>query len=139
MLENAFAHSTSRPSPKALAQALGKAKPLWDDLVSRAASELDVSGQEWKSYSAKHGWTLRLKQKNRTIVYLSPSFGSFMTSFILGERAMTLARACRFPKNVLKSLHAAIRYPEGTGLRLQVSTKSDVNSVLKLMAIKREN
>jgi hypothetical protein len=37
----------------------------------RRGNGYGCSGREWKSYSPKYGWTLRLKQKKRTILYLS--------------------------------------------------------------------
>ena len=68
---NAFLGKTTRPSDSDLEKALGRAKPLWDQLVAELGSEHDVTTREWKSYSAKNGWSLRLKRGKRPIVWLA--------------------------------------------------------------------
>jgi hypothetical protein len=139
MHENAFVDHPGKPSEAELVEALASAKTVWDTLIERAANEFNVTDQEWKSYSTKYGWTLRLKQKKRTIVYMSPAPGGFMASLILGDRAMVMARGSRFSKKVMKELTGATRYPEGTGLRIDVRRINDIDVVLKLMAIKLAN
>jgi len=138
MYKNAFADKPRKPSDSELTLALGPAKPLWDYLIA-AAKELGAADEEWKSYSPKYGWTLRLKKKKRTIVYLSPGTGSFLVSLVLGDRAMAQARQRGLPKTMLKLLADATRYPEGTAIRTNVRKKADVGRVMKLIAIKLGN
>lgn len=76
--------------------------------------------------SIKAGWSLRLKREARNIVYLSPSQSRFMASFALSDKAMQAARACRFPKHVLKIIAEAKKYAEGTAVRIAVSGPEDV-------------
>ena len=40
----------------------------------------------------KYGWSLRLKQKSRNIVYLGPAKGCFMVSFVLSDKALNAAK-----------------------------------------------
>ena len=76
------------------------------------------SGKE--SCVKKYGWSLRLKQKSRNIVYLGPGEGCFMVSFVLSDKALKAAKVSHLPKAVADALDAAPRYPEGNGLRLLV-------------------
>ena len=57
--------------------------------------------EEWKC-TPKCGWSLRLKLKKRTIVHLCPCDGSFRVAFILGNRAVKVARQSDLPKSMLK-------------------------------------
>ncbi len=76
MLPNAFIGAVRKPTAKELSLgALGEADPVWDQLVKELA-RLEVNGLEWRSYSPEAGWALRLKRKQRTIVWLAPSPGS---------------------------------------------------------------
>lgn len=134
--QNAFLGKTTRPSDSDLGKALGGAKPLWDQLVAELASDYDVATREWKSYSAKHGWSLRLKRGKRTIVWLVPYAGSFQILFIFGEKALTAIRQTAVPARVLRMLDEAPKYPEGTGLRFQITAAKDIAVVKKLAAIK---
>jgi len=135
MLPNAFIGAKDRPTDEQLAAALGKAKGVWDQVVANLA-ELDVTGQEWRSYSPKAGWALRLKRKQRTIVWLAPCPGAVHIAFILGDRAVAAARAAKLPALATKALAAASRYPEGTGLRIETKSVRDVTAILKLAKIK---
>ena len=80
--QNAFLGKTTRPSNADLEKALGRAKPLWDQLVAELASEHDVTTREWKSYAAKSGWSLRLMRGKRTIVWLVPYAGGFQVTTV---------------------------------------------------------
>lgn len=134
--QNPFVGKTTRPSDADLEKALGRAKPLWDQLVAELASEHDVTNREWKSYSPKNGWSLRLMRGNRTIVWLAPYAGAFQVLFILGEKALTAIREAALPARVLRTLDEAPKYPEGTGLRFEIKTADDIAAVKTLAAIK---
>lgn len=134
--QNPFVGKATRPSDSDLEKALGRAKPLWDQLIAELASEHDVTTQEWKSYSPKYGWSLRLMRGKRTIVWLAPYAGAFQVLFILGERALTAIRQTAVPARVLRMLDEAPKYPEGTGLRFEIKTAKDIAVVKKLAAIK---
>ena len=134
--QNAFLGKTTRPTDSDLEKALGPAKPLWDQLVAELASEHDVTTQEWMSYSAKSGWSLRLKSGKRTIVWLVPYAGCFQVAFIFGQKALTAIRHSAVPARVLRMLDDARKYPEGTGLRFQIKAAKDMAVVRKLAAIK---
>jgi hypothetical protein len=136
---NAFLGKTTPPSDSDLEKALGRAKPLWDQLVAELASEHDVTTREWKSYGAKSGWSLRVMRGKRTIVWLAPSTGCFEVAFIFGEKALTAVRHSAVSARVLRMLDEAPKYPEGTGLRFQVTAVKDIAVVKKLAAIKLQN
>ncbi len=136
---NAFIGKTEEPTDADLGRALGPLKGLWDQIVREFAAGRGVSDNEWKSYSPKHGWALRLKRRSRTIVWMSPCEGCISIMFILSDRAVKAAHESRLPARVLQALDAAPKYPEGTGLRLQLKRPSEVAAIMKLAAIKLEN
>jgi hypothetical protein len=137
--QNAFVGKTTRPSDSDLEKALGRAKPLWDQLVAELASEHGVTTREWKSYGAKSGWSLRLMRGTRTIVWLAPYAGCFDVAFIFGEKALTAIRQSAVPARVLRMLDDAPKYPEGTGLRFPIKAVKDIGVVKKLTAIKLQH
>jgi hypothetical protein len=139
MNPNAFVGHTKAPSDADLAAALGAAKPLWDEIVVGMARELGLTGSEWKSYSVKQGWALQLRRGKRNIVHLAPCQGSFRVLFILGERAVAAARAARLGATAAKLIDDAPRYPEGTGIRLEVSRERQIPLIRRLARIKLDN
>jgi hypothetical protein len=135
---NAFIGRTTLPTTQELSAALGSTAAEWKQLVDWLAEE-GVADQEWKSSAAKYGWSLRLKRKKRTIIYLAPCNGCFRVSFVLGDRAVAAARESDLPMAVLKLLDEAPRYAEGTGLRLLVKGPKDLAPIRKLALIKLAN
>jgi len=136
---NAFIGKAKKPTEEELAAALGPAKAAWDLFIAGLAEENGVDGQQWSSYSRKAGWSLRLKRKKRTIVWLAPCQGCFRVAFILGDKAMKAARECELPKRVVKILEEAPKYPEGTGVRIAVKGAKDIAVLKKLAEIKLAN
>lgn len=136
MFENAFINKPNAPTNRELAAALGPAKATWDGVLSALDGEHGVNIHEWKSHSPQWGWSLRVKRKARTIVWLSPSQGCFTALFILGSRAMQAAGRTRLPQRVLKALADAPKYPEGFGIRLTANSSRDIGALNKLAAIK---
>jgi hypothetical protein len=139
MLPNAFIGSQKQPSETELAKTLGPGKKMWDQLAAILEEELGVDVQEWNSYSPKAGWALRLKRKERNIVYLSPHRGCFTASFALGDKALQAAREQGLPARSLKILKEAKKYAEGTAVRVTVKTAKDIEVVQKLAIAKLEN
>jgi hypothetical protein len=135
---NAFIGKTAPPTQNEIDAALGATADVWNQLLHWFA-EQGVADQEWKSSSPKYGWSLRLKLKKRTIVYLAPCEGCFRVAFVLGDRAVAAARQSDLSKTTLKLLDEAPRYAEGTGVRLIVKATKDLASVRKLAAIKLAN
>jgi hypothetical protein len=135
-LVNAFIGRTTPPSDADLERALGGSKPVWDRLIAEMASEHDAALREWKSYSIKAGWSLRLKRGPRTVAWLVPCEGCFQVALILGDKALLAARQSRLPARVLAMLDEAPRHPEGTGIRLPVTGAKDLPVVKKLATLK---
>jgi len=135
MLPNAFAAAARKPTEKQLATALGPAKAVWDALLTELG-QLGMTGQEWKSYSTKAGWSLRLFRGKRTILWLAPCPRAIRAAVILGDRAVEAAREARLPKRVLRLIDTATRYPEGTAVRIEFKSAREIGSVTRLAAIK---
>jgi len=136
---NAFIGRTEEPSDADLTKALGPAKPIWDGLVTDMAVQHGVATREWKSYSPKTGWALRLMRGKRTILRLAPLEGCFQVGFILGDKALVVARQSGLSAQALQALDRAQKYPEGTGVRLLIKRPKDIPTVKKLAVVKLEN
>ena len=139
MAPNAFIGKTKQPADGELTATLGAARATWDQLLADLKREFGVNVCEWSSYSPKAGWSLRVKRKARTIVWLGPRTGAFIAAFVLGDKALQAARAARLPQSIVKIMDAAPKYPEGTGIRISLKSPKDLAAVKKLAAIKLAN
>jgi len=132
MSPNAFVGQPEPPTDDQLTAELGAARALWDELLTT----LDLPVHEWHSYSLKAGWSLKLKQGKRTIVYLAPLRGAFRVAFVLGPKAVAAARDANLSKTLLEIIDEAPRYPEGIGVRLEIKSRKCLPAIGKLAALK---
>ena len=139
MSPNAFIGKAEKPTDGDLAAALGPARATWDRLLADLDREHGANIHEWNCYSPKAGWSLRVKRKERTIVWLAPCPGSFRVAFILGDKAVRAAQQAKLPKSVLQRIDEAKKYAEGRGIRLEPKTPKDIETVKKLAVIKLAN
>jgi len=124
------------PTAATLARALGATQPLWDELVAHLELTYGPVTPEWKPSRTSPLGFLRLIRKKRTILYLLPRDGFFLTAFVFGEKAAAAVRASDLPATVVTALNEARVYAEGRGIRLETRTLQDVATMKKLAAIK---
>ena len=72
-------------------------------------------------------------------MHLSRCDGCFRVAFILGDCAVKAARQSDLPKPVLKVVHDAPHYAEGTGVRREVKKPADLGAIRKPALIKLAN
>jgi hypothetical protein len=128
-----FDDKAKTPDGKDLAKGLGASKALWDEIIAHVAAAYPPITEVWGFYKS---WSLRLKRKDRTILYLLPDEGGFRCAFVFGGKATEAARKTKLPKTVLKAIEEAPVYAEGRGFRLEVRTAKDVATMKTLAAIK---
>ncbi len=127
------------PQEADLKQALGKTYKLWCTLRDHVVKEYAPISPEWGYASKSTGWGLRLKGEKRAVLYMTPCKGYFLASFALGEKAVAAAHASNLPDSVLDVIDKSPKYAEGRGVRLEVRTAKDVESIKKLAVIKMAN
>ena len=136
MALSAFEDPSQPPSADDLRHILGPSADHWDALLQHVQSTCAPLSELWNHAGAKFGWSLRLKQKDRVILYLTPQRGAFLAGLVLGERAAQSAEAGPLPPLALAALTAAPKYAEGRGIRLSVTSRAALKAVQALLAFK---
>lgn len=127
------------PEASELAEVLGRSSSLWDTLTADLHSQYDPLSEKWSFSGAKYGWSLGLKHKKRTVLYLIPQRRHFLVAFVLGGKAIAAAHKSDLPPSVLQAIEGGKQYPEGRGVRLEVRNRRDLAGVERLAAIKMSN
>jgi hypothetical protein len=136
MALSAFDDKSKKPTPAKLRTMLGRTSAHWDGLTSHVAASYPPLDQTWNFAGANWGWSLRLRQKKRTVLYMTPCEKHFLVGFVLGGKAVQAARDSKLPESVLTAIDKAKKYPEGKALRIEVRTKKDLQIAKDLAAIK---
>jgi hypothetical protein len=139
MVPSLFTDKSKKPSDAELAQALGRAATLWNELRQQVAAAFEPAVEEWVYFGKTGGWAMRFVHKKRAILYLKPCEGYFRVSFALGEKAVRAAHESDLPASFLKLIDDAPKYAEGRGVRLEIRKAADVRSALQIALIKMAN
>jgi len=123
------------PSPQELSACLGTAQPVWAGLVRHALEISPLVKEVWNFGGPKIGWSLRLVQKDRILLYLTPGEHRFRAGIVLGKKAVASARETLSTK-ALSVIAAAPTYAEGHGVRVEVASSADGGVVRELLAVK---
>ena len=139
MALSSFDDKSKQPKAGNLKRTLGRASAHWDSLIAHIAAEYAPLEETWNFSGANWGWSLRLKQKKRTVLYMTPCRGYFLVGFVLGEKAVKAAHESTLPEPVLSVIDSARKYAEGRGVRLEIRSRKDLDHTKKLAAVKMAN
>lgn len=135
-LGSAFPAKDREPGDGDLRLVLGGAYDAWHRLQALLAARLRNLEPVWGYAGVRYGWSLRVRQGKRILVYLTPQAGQFLVSFALGARAVAAAQATRLPAAMLRVIDAAPRYAEGRGVRFVTRSERQVAALVRLTEIK---
>lgn len=124
------------PDDAALQQALGTTHALWEEIRNATGETGKVEKEAWHFSGAKHGWSYRMSDKKRVIIYLLPRDGYFKVAFVFGEKAVEAIQETSIDPLIVEVLLSAKKYAEGRGIRIDVKDKGVVEDVLKLVEMK---
>ena len=139
MALSAFDDKSQEPNIADLEDTLGRSSAHWNSLVSHIEATYPPLEKTWGFAGAKWGWSLRLKQKKRTVLYMTPCSKHFLVGFALGEKAVKAALACPLPESILATIDEAPKYAEGRGVRIEVRYKRELEAVKELASVKMAN
>ena len=118
MALSALENKDKVPDNEALRSVLGRSVVQWHNLKSHLASEYEPVTEH---------------------VYMIPQKGFFLADFVLGETTVQAAHEVGLPSTIMEAIEAAPKSAEGRGFRLAVGTRTDVESIKKLAAVKMVN
>ena len=82
-----FINKTEIPDDNMLRLALGNLFDTWVEIASYVYHAYPKAIGEWNLPGQKYGWSFRIKDKKRAIIYLLPRDKFFMVAFVFGEKA----------------------------------------------------
>ncbi|MEO8514754.1 MAG: DUF3788 domain-containing protein [Ignavibacteria bacterium] len=134
-----FNERKSMPDARDLDNSLGKSHELWNELIEYVHSVYNGAKDEWNYPGEKYGWSFRIKDTRRVIIYLLPRSNFFKAALVFGEKAYEEIMKSTVGKEIKEELSEARVYGEGRGIRIDVRNKSILNEIKSLIDIKLEN
>ena len=75
------------PTNPDLKKTLGSTFSIWESLVDTTKTLYPKAIEEWNFPDEKYGWSFRIKDKKRVIIYLLPQDKFFKVSLVFGQKA----------------------------------------------------
>ena len=136
MEHSIFMDKSQIPEDDDLRGALGDKYSLWMAIRDRVYEKYPEGLEEWNFPGKKYGWSFRIKDKKRAIVYLLPGDQAFRAAFVFGGRALEAILKSEVSEQIKSDLEGAKVYAEGRGIRIPVPDKSSLKDISILIDIK---
>jgi hypothetical protein len=131
-----FMDKASIPSDSELKQALGDKHELWMEIRDRVFEKYPEGKEEWNFPGKKYGWSFRIKDKKRAIIYLLPREEEFRAAFVFGGKAFEAIKQSEVSPQIVSYLESAKVYAEGRGIRIPVPDRAALKDIFALIDIK---
>lgn len=131
-----FTYRATTPTIKDLELALGSVYQIWQQVVRLTYLAYPEGIEEWNFPGKNYGWSFRIKDKRRAILYLLPRQGYFKVAFVFGDKAVKDILASSVADQIKADLQKARKYAEGRGVGIVVKKPVDITDVDQLISIK---
>lgn len=136
MDSSVFMDKDRLPSAGDLEGALGEKHALWMEIRKEVLRKYPEGTEEWNFPGKKYGWSYRIKDKKRAIIYLLPGDKTFMAAFVFGGKAFNAILESDVSGQIKADLRNARVYAEGRGIRIQVTDSSSLKDIFQLVDFK---
>jgi hypothetical protein len=136
METSVFMDLANTPVTSDLEIPLGKTFSVWMEIRDFVFEKYPKAIDEWHVSVKKFGWSFRIKDKKRAIIYLSPRPGFFWVTMVFGQKATENILGSDISQQVKDELMRSKVYMEGRVIRLEVYDNSNINDIKKLIEFK---
>ena len=134
-----FQNKTITPTDNDLVEKLDSTYKLWIQLQNFVLSKYPDGLSEWNYPGKKYGWSFRIKDKRRAIIYFLPRDKYFKVAFVFGQKATDSVMVSDILPEITTDLMQARKYAEGRGIRIDIKNELRIPDIQKLIEIKMAN
>lgn len=138
-MKSIFANKDEIPTTDDLKKALGDTFEIWKTLEEFTKASYPNATAVWNFSGEKFGWSFRIKDHKRVLLYLLPRDQFFKTAFVFGQKAVNQILESDISEAIKAELLSAKVYAEGRGIRIEVKNASIIKDIQQLIVIKVMN
>jgi len=131
-----FTDKAIEPTQQDLQENLASTYALWQRICDVVMSQYPAGLAQWNYPGKKYGWSFRIKDKKRAIIYLLPRDGYFKVAFVFGQKATDAILESDVSDAIKTELAQARKYAEGRGINFDVRSEVVLGDVERLVAFK---
>ncbi len=134
-----FQDKAETPTNKDLGKNIGSTYSLWLEIQKYVYQQYPNGKEDWNFPGKNYGWSFRIKDKKRAIIYFLPRENYFKVAFVFGQKALDQILETNIADSIKNDLLSAKKYAEGRGIRIDVKNKNVIPDIQKLIEIKLAN
>jgi len=131
-----FMEKENIPTRDDLQNKLGNCFDWWNEIEQYVLTHFPQGISEWNYPGKKFGWSYRIKDSKRAIVYLLPRDGYFKVAFVFGDKAVQEIVQSNVNESIKSELLNTKKYMEGRGIRIEVKKNQILEDIFTLIEIK---
>lgn len=132
-------HKETEPTDKELKKALGNTFEIWQELVKFCVKLHPKALPKWHFSGDKYGWSFRINDQKRVLIYLLPRDKFFKVAFVFGQKATDEILKSNVSEKIVKEISHAKLHAEGRGIRIDVTDTAVIGDIKELINIKIRN
>lgn len=118
---------------------LGSTVILWTQLREFVLEKYPGGKEEWNFPGKKYGWSFRIKDKKRAIIYFLPRDKYFKVAFVFGQKATDFILDSDISSDIKNELSNAKKYAEERGIGIDVKNEEVISDIQRMVEIKLDN
>jgi hypothetical protein len=134
-----FMDKATVPTEDILSEKIGPSFSWWTEIREFVLASCKNCVAEWNFPGKNYGWSYRIKDKKRAIIYLLPRNGCFKVAFVFGQKATDQILESDISAEIKDQLMKAKKYAEGRGISIDVADEDILMEIKKLVWIKMKN
>jgi hypothetical protein len=131
-----FTDKEVKPNVENLKTSLKSSFIFWEEIRQLVLSKYPGAIEEWNYPGRKYGWSFRMKDKKRAIIYFLPREGYFEVAFVFGDKALEKILKSNIRASIKEELQIARKYAEGRGIGIEVRNSDILGDIQNLIQIK---
>mgnify|MGYP000929453904 CR=1 FL=1 len=135
-MQSIFLDKNHEPTTADLQIGIEATFTIWKEIEAYLNEAYPKVESKWHFTSAKMGWSYRMCDSKRVLVYLLPRDKYFKVAMVFGQKSTDLVLVSTISESIKSELKAAKVYAEGRGIRIDIKEDSLLEDIKKLIQIK---
>jgi Protein of unknown function (DUF3788) len=138
-MKSIFNDKSTVPTNPDLEGGLMETFHIWHEIAAFTIQNYPQAVAGWHFSGEKFGWSFRINDHKRVLVYLLPRDGFFKVALVFGQKALDQIFESDISQSIKTELENTKKYAEGKGIRIAVNDPSNLADLQKLIQIKIAN
>lgn len=136
--ENLLTDKLIYPTDDYIFSIIGDKKIFWQNIMNHMTDNYKDSSGEWNFYNDGKRWLFKMIHKKKTIFWAAILTNTFRITFYFGNKAESIIDSSDLPQTIKDGFRTAKRYGLIRPVSFKIMNNTDVENVLKLIAIKHK-